>query len=175
MNHLQVVSGWLQLGRPDRAFDYIESVSQDMEHNSLLLRLPNHDLVAHLLLCCSRAEAAGQEISLEIGYEGPRAGQAWPPGFGYLAWDRRAIEDMFGWAITAAAAPGGGRKIAVHLECSERDLTLGLYLPGADFAAVREVAAGYDGPEQKKARFKIRTDGVLGVMAVFPLENTNRG
>lgn len=38
MNHLQVISGWLQLGKGDRAVQYIARVAAEMESESSALR-----------------------------------------------------------------------------------------------------------------------------------------
>jgi|GEM_PF-784091 len=56
LNHLQVISGFLQLGKADRAIDYIRQISGDIQEAGKLMQLGMPNLVATILLCHREAE-----------------------------------------------------------------------------------------------------------------------
>jgi len=59
LNDLQVLAGWLQLGRIDTALEYLEKVKSRLELDSGLGRLGCPELEAALHLVKSRAEGVG--------------------------------------------------------------------------------------------------------------------
>lgn len=48
-NHLQVISGYTDLGNPDAVQEYISKVIQEMRQESLILALDNAEISLHLL------------------------------------------------------------------------------------------------------------------------------
>ena len=59
MNHLQVISGWLQLKKPARALEYIEGIRKRQDQEGQVLRVRTVDLLILLLSKASLAEADG--------------------------------------------------------------------------------------------------------------------
>jgi hypothetical protein len=62
LNHLQVVSGWLQLGQPDRARRYLDVLAQRLEAESEALRAAPPALGLAMLELNLRAETYGATI-----------------------------------------------------------------------------------------------------------------
>lgn len=73
MNHLQVISGWLQLKKPERALDYIEGIRQRRDREGQVLRVRTLNLLTLLLAKASLAEANGVELEWQVdaGFECP--------------------------------------------------------------------------------------------------------
>ncbi|HEY3314045.1 MAG TPA: Spo0B domain-containing protein [Bacillota bacterium] len=69
LNHLQVISGWLQLGNSARAGAYIDQVLQNMEKENRFIRAADPSLVAFLLTKEESARSRGLELepSIEAG------------------------------------------------------------------------------------------------------------
>jgi len=63
MNDLQVISGWIQLGKDDRALEYIGEVRDRMNYQSALIDLQVDDL--HLLLLRFSIEAQTRGIPVK--------------------------------------------------------------------------------------------------------------
>lgn len=73
VNHLQVISGWLQLDRPERARKYLEGVSDRMMAEADAVRHLPGDLVLQLLAMSLEAESLG--IAVEWRVTGSVRGQ----------------------------------------------------------------------------------------------------
>lgn len=58
LNHLQVISGFLQLGKVDRAADYINQLSAEIQETGKLMRLGRPELVAAIMSLAREAERA---------------------------------------------------------------------------------------------------------------------
>ncbi len=67
MNDLQVISGWIQLGKDDRALEYIGEVRDRMNYQSALIDLQVDDL--HLLLLRFSIEAQARGIPVRYFVE----------------------------------------------------------------------------------------------------------
>lgn len=65
INHLQVISGLLQLGKLDRVNEYIAKISQDFASEGLITRLDYPELVAVLLI--KKMEAVQHGICFQFG------------------------------------------------------------------------------------------------------------
>lgn len=63
MNHLQVISGWIQLNRPERAMEYLDSISAKMAGESEAIRSLSPGMAMALL------EVAMEAESYDIGVE----------------------------------------------------------------------------------------------------------
>lgn len=102
LNHLQVVLGWLQLDRADRARAHLEAVARTMTAESgTLQRLPGSLALAVLELGLE-AEAAG--VALEWQVEGSPQ----PPAEASIASD---LAEARTWLNQVAAVPGGERRL----------------------------------------------------------------
>ncbi len=66
MNHLQVISGWLQLNKADRALEYISSVRRKREQEVQIFRVANWELITQLITRSSAAEASEIEVVWKI-------------------------------------------------------------------------------------------------------------
>ncbi|MHB0884987.1 MAG: Spo0B domain-containing protein [Bacillota bacterium] len=66
LNHLQVISGWLQLGNVDRATSYIDRVLRDMEPEGRFIRAADPALVAFLLAKAEQARSRGVDLTTSV-------------------------------------------------------------------------------------------------------------
>jgi hypothetical protein len=100
LNHLQVISGWLQLNRPERVGQYIESITAHLQAESHHLR----GLAPHMALVATEldldARMYGVSLTIELG------GEVVPPAFFDAV--QRAIQ-------AAAVLPAEQRMIVVAL------------------------------------------------------------
>lgn len=70
MNHLQVISGWLQLGKAERATEYIARMAARMEAESQVLQRIEHPEVG-LFVVAAGLDAEPYGASLEWRLTGP--------------------------------------------------------------------------------------------------------
>ncbi len=66
LNHLQVISGWLQLGNVERATNYIDRVLRDMEEEGRFIRAADPALVAFLLAKAEQARSRGVDLTTSV-------------------------------------------------------------------------------------------------------------
>jgi len=66
MNHIQVLSGWLQLNRPERARQYLERVREGIRREARMVRMVTADLAAVLLTEQTYAESRGIPFCIEV-------------------------------------------------------------------------------------------------------------
>ena len=100
LNDLQVFAGWLQLGRPTSAVEYVGRVQSRLSQDSRLSLAGDADLEAALLLVGVEAEKRGVPLSFSV------AGVPSPTYISSEAQaDAAAALDGPGWA--GRAAPGG--------------------------------------------------------------------
>lgn len=69
LNHLQVISGMLQLNRPDKALNYVREVSELLDQQGTILRLPLPIMVSKLLLKMQEARNYQLDLVLRAGTE----------------------------------------------------------------------------------------------------------
>lgn len=69
LNHLQVISGWLQLGNFERAGAYVCRIQEEMEREGRFIRAADPSLVTFLLAKEEEARSRGLELqsSIEAG------------------------------------------------------------------------------------------------------------
>jgi sensor histidine kinase regulating citrate/malate metabolism len=72
MNHLQIISGLIQLNKTDRVFDYIQKLALDMAETGEITALELPEAAAALLI--NRLRAAQQGIELSFGISTGLAG-----------------------------------------------------------------------------------------------------
>lgn len=66
LNHLQVISGWLQLERPERARQYLEAVAERMTGESDVLRQASVSLGLFMLELGLEAETYGVHLAWRV-------------------------------------------------------------------------------------------------------------
>lgn len=104
-NHLQVISGWLHLGKPERASAYLASLRASREQEAPLFTLADWRLLAMLLGKHAMAEANGVEVNWAIEAPMQRASQE------LSAW----LASRFDAALDLCAAHGAGGRVEVTL------------------------------------------------------------
>ena len=67
LNHLQVISGWLQLDRPDRARQYLETIAAHMSAESQALKQATAPLGLLMLELDLEAETHGVHLEWRVG------------------------------------------------------------------------------------------------------------
>lgn len=123
LNHLQVVSGFIQLGRPERATEYIQQVSRDLELLGAIFRMKVPEVAVFLLQHLIEAEDGQVEVRYEVatdfndwsGDTGPVLAameKLWQAAMGHI----RHLED-------------GERQIAVRVEQVGEQYRLSLMVP----------------------------------------------
>src|SRR5690606_13105479 len=65
-NHLQVISGWLQLGKPERAIAYLATLRQSREQEGRLFTLSDWRLLALLLEKHALAETNAVSVFWDV-------------------------------------------------------------------------------------------------------------
>ncbi len=104
MNHLQVISGWLQMGKTDRAAQYISQVAGRMESEGNVLRHAQSPAVA-LFVLSSAMEAEPFGVTIDWRVNGP-------VDIGALAAAQATISREL---ERAAGQPEGARRVIVTL------------------------------------------------------------
>lgn len=104
-NHLQVISGWLQLGKPERASAYLATLRQSREQESQLYALADWRLLARLLEKHALAEANGVPLTWHI--ETP----ATDASLELTEW----LAERFDAALHACLAAGPGCRLEIAL------------------------------------------------------------
>lgn len=122
MNHLQVVLGWLQLGQPTKAEEYIRILEAGLAGETRLMRAAQPDLAATLVLRRGRAEEYGIELNFDVA-----------DGLRSFGWDvpetGRLIGALIDGAILLLDRSPAGRRLDIHLheEGALRRLTVKLH------------------------------------------------
>lgn len=108
LNHVQVISGWLQLGRPERAMDYIAEARRRVEEEGEVLKLGVPSLARKLLAERMRLHAAGTTFMIS--------------GTPELDQDLGGLDDMLLQLVRASAevvrraAPAGERSLRLLVD-----------------------------------------------------------
>lgn len=66
MNHLQVISGWLQLNRPDRAQQYLETLASRLATESEAIRRLPPELGQAVIALAMDAETYGVSVDWQV-------------------------------------------------------------------------------------------------------------
>jgi len=124
LNHLQVMSGLLQLGRADQALAYLRRVAKEVEDRGALLRLRYPRLALALLRLEMEAEGRHSEVRFALDAEGFEAEVDEDKLVGVV----RAV----GERVIAALRPDQEELLIIRLEAGERRLRLTweVYGPG---------------------------------------------
>jgi two-component system, LytTR family, sensor histidine kinase AgrC len=103
LNHLQVISGWLQLGRPEKAGHYLDAVAAHMTAESDALRHASTALGLLVLELGLEAETHGVRLEWQVSQPAAET-------------DLADLRSRVMGALTATAdLPDGDRAIAVRL------------------------------------------------------------
>ncbi|HHW45163.1 MAG TPA: histidine kinase [Desulfotomaculum sp.] len=156
MNHLQVISGLVQMNKPDRVRDYIREVSREIECLGKIIHLKVPEATAAFLV--AHNEAAKEQIELAYRLQCNLAHCTIPgPEIGY------ALEEAFSRAIGYLASCGSPeRRLEVHLQESQQRYTFRLVFSVPAGCAV--VAAGdkMTGVHEKLAAYGGKAGLVMG-------------
>lgn len=74
LNHLQVILGYLQLGKTNTAIDYVKTVSQEITEAGRLMQMPWPELATVLLLKSRQAEENETNVEVHLGKNLERIG-----------------------------------------------------------------------------------------------------
>lgn len=66
LNYFQVILGYLQLNKPDRAVQYIKQVTGEMQELSSVTKIENPYLVLALLLAFQKGKSSGVNLSFNV-------------------------------------------------------------------------------------------------------------
>ncbi len=106
MNHLQVISGWLQLGRPDRARQYLESIASRMSGEGEAVRQVSSSTALAIMTLGLEAETYGVHLDWRVRKPAPSYGDEALEGL--MARVREAFE-------LVSALPEAERRVQVDL------------------------------------------------------------
>jgi len=116
MNHLQIISGMIQLNKTDRAFRYIQELAREMSEAGKITALKKPEAAAALLV--NRHRAAGRDVEVRLAITTDLAG---------CRLDGPALADLIDSLITAG----------VRETCGEA------CMPGEVFVDIKEEDAGF--------------------------------
>lgn len=140
MNHLQVLTGWLQLGRVERAMSYVERLVGDLERERRLLERGGPRLAGLFLSRAARAGAGGAAVEYEVDEGFERACDRYP-------W----LCDAAVALIDALGQPGGPPCAGLRVSLFARDGECGIEVSRAGVsgealqAMAADAVAGRDG------------------------------
>lgn len=123
LNHLQVISGLLQLNKTDRALEYIKQVNMEIAQFSKTAKVNIPEVTVVLL--AGLHDASMFQIEFELAVKTDLAECAVPsPAVG------EALESSLNLAISTMASPeAGNRHIEVVLEEAAKDYTCRITFP----------------------------------------------
>lgn len=167
LNHLQVISGLVQLNKTDRVKDYIRQVSLEMEKYSIISRLMVPEvaeflMVSHLL--------AGNHQVVVIWDINSRIDHTPVPG-NVLA---EVLEEAFNQSLTCLAPPGAAnREIRISVTESDEQYILKISFPAPPGREIENARSRLDGAGCKLAPYRGKVGiGVSGsggeIFIVFP-------
>ncbi|MBX6377452.1 MAG: Spo0B domain-containing protein [Clostridia bacterium] len=122
-NHLQVVSGWIELGEARRAAEYVRGLVQRLAEESELTRRVARTAAADLLLHWSRAELAGVDLSVRVAADASEFDWSLPGV-------RVLVNYLVQAAVSYAGASGRGVRLTVVVAGDSREHRLDLSLAG---------------------------------------------
>lgn len=123
LNHLQVISGLLQLNKVDRAREYIKQVSLEIAHASKTSRIRIPEVTMALLYGLNKAAKCQVEIELTVNADFARCAM---PGDVV----GKVIEQLVDCALNALAAPEiTGRRLEIIFSESEKKYNCRLLFP----------------------------------------------
>lgn len=166
MNHLQVISGWLQLKKPDHVLEYIEGIRRKREQESQILRIKSLEVLGLLLAKSSLAEANELDVRWEV--EGPLADppHLWAEALG------RVLEVLIA-ALARAEEPrhlvvqlvqfGSQYRAELTADSSEFASSIGAELAGLADLAARVRAAGGQWTEDLAPSYSLKLSMSAGV------------
>lgn len=128
MNHLQVISGWLQLKKAEHVFEYIDRIRRKREQESQILRVKSVEVLGLLLAKSSLAEANELDIRWEVSGTLAQPPGLWTEALGV------ALEGL----ITVLARRGGEPQLLVQLGETEAEVQARLVVDAGLGAAAKD-------------------------------------
>ncbi len=133
LNHLQVVSGWLQMGQPNRVEEYIRELRDAMASETMLSKVADPAVAASFLLKKGFAENFGIELGFKVA---PQVeGFSWPSEASFV------VDKMADAAIMLVHRVPSGQRVMFALGGDEETWQLELQM---HFKAPSDVAKEED-------------------------------
>ncbi len=167
LNHLQVISGLVQLNKTDRVKEYIKQVSLEMERLSKISRLVIPEvaeflMVAHYLACNQQVRVTC-EINTRIDHS---------PVPGNILTD--VLEEAFGQSLACLAPPGAAsRNLKISVTESDKKYILKISFPDPPPGELEKAQSVLAGASRKMAPYRGKVGiGVSGsggeIFILFP-------
>jgi len=115
MNHLQVISGWLQVNRPDKAASYLATASERITEEGKVLSLSDHRAAEAILEALYVMSGKGISYRVQVNEAG------------FLGWPRDAL--TYALKTVAEMAPSGHN---IQLDLDEASRTAVVVCPGIE-------------------------------------------
>ncbi|AEG59309.1 signal transduction histidine kinase regulating citrate/malate metabolism [Desulforamulus ruminis DSM 2154] len=132
LNHLQVISGLLQLNKGERVRDYIKQVCVEYEKLSRITRLKSTEVKAVLLIACN--EAAKYQVELVFDIDTDLKSLEAP---GEVVGN--ALEHCINHAVKFLSPPQvTDRRIKLSISEGDKKITIKLGFPGVPVEVVQE-------------------------------------
>ncbi|SHE53439.1 Sensor_kinase_SpoOB-type, alpha-helical domain [Desulforamulus putei DSM 12395] len=171
LNHLQVISGLLQLNKGERVRDYINQVCGEYERLSRITRLKPPEVKAVLLI--ANNEAAKCQVDFKMDIETNMASLDVP---GQVV--GAALDCCFKQALKFLAPPEvTDRRMKLTISEGERKITIKLGFPGIPAEVVKDAEEQMAlsqslAPYNSSARLAV-TDKEVEIYMVFPRRSSN--
>ncbi len=147
LNHLQVISGFIQMNKGEKAREYLLEVARELERLAKIVHLQMPEATAAFLA----ALAGAVNLQVEVNYDIQcNLADCVVPG----AQAGAALEAAFSQALSGLSSPGfANRRLEISLQESEGFYTFRLVFPAAapieplreKISAVNELLASYGG------------------------------
>ncbi|GAB6158208.1 Spo0B domain-containing protein [Desulfotomaculum varum] len=166
LNHLQVISGLLQLNKGERVMDYIKQVCGEYERLARVTRLTSPEIKAVILIALN--EAAKHQVDFAIDIDSSLAYLAIPGEVAAAALERSIKQTMKFLAPPQVT----DRRLKLSISEGERKITFKLGVPGMAAEVAREAGeqmelAQFLAPYNSSAKLAV-TDKGAEVYLVFP-------
>lgn len=145
MNHLQVISGWLQLKKPDHVLEYIDGIRKKREQESQILRIKSLEVLGLLLTKSSLAEANELEVRWEV------SGALADPPHVFV----EALGQVLELLIMGLSRSGASRPLTVRLSDEAGEYRTELIAEGAQLTA----SSGIEAATLAKLAAQVRAAG----------------
>jgi len=171
LNHLQVISGLLQLNKVERAREYINQVGLEIAHSSKTSRIKIPEVTLALLYCLN--EAAKCQVEVELTVNSNFAGCGTP---GYIVGE--VIEQLVDCVLETISSPGiTGKRLEIVFNESDKKYNCRLLFPEPAqtdlhrfenrLASVGEILSRHGG----RVNLAIANSG-MEIFLIFPRKDT---
>lgn len=147
LNHLQVISGLVQLNKTDRVKDYIQQVSLEMERLSKISRLVVSEVAEFLMVAHFLAYNHQVKVTFDIN---TRIDHSPVPG-NILA---EVLEEAFNQSLACLAPPGAAnRNLKISVTESDKKYILKISFPEPPRSEFEDVQSRLAGAGREIARY----------------------